>query len=495
MQIHKGSLTFQLRPSTQYHRLGNGKTVLVLRYPLRAIFIHPCWHPVLSRLDHTRWVSLEHITAAAPHLISDQIEDFLQTLTQKGYVAQKGFIRLMDEEYPSVSVIVPVRNRPAEIAACLRSLNALDYPKDKLQIIAVDDASEDETPETIAKFTNVSLLRMQRHRQASFCRNRAAEIARGDILAFIDSDCMADPAWLRELVPAFRDRSLGALGGLVDAANENNGLDRYEKVKSALKIGGWFKRSDQAERFFYLPTCNFLVRRSVFLRLGGLREYLHVGEDVDFCWRLQDAGHEMEYRPIGRVAHKHRNRLGAFCSRRFDYGTSEPLLQRLHSARVKTLYLPWSESIFWLMFTLSVVLKSGLLLLASAGWLMADGIKKHIKLRKRQVPATRRLVVLAILRGYLAFVYHCCSFISRYYLVMVPVAVGWLPLVAFIVMAMHLVAGMVEYVVKKPLLNPFSFLFFFTLEQVSYQCGVWWACIKGLNFRPVLPRIVHKRIG
>ena len=338
----------------------------MLLFPLRAVFVHDFWHPVLACLGHEddhdtdAWVPLERIAEAVPQIPPDQIERFLDTLIQKGYVAQDGFARLDDADCPAVSVIIPVRNRPAEITACLASLARLDYPAEKLEIIVADDASEDDTPEAVARFPEVRLLRMQQHRQASFCRNRAAEAARGDILAFIDSDCLADATWLRELVPAFRDPALGALGGWVDAASEENGLDRYEKVKSALNIGSWFKRSEPAERFFYVPTCNFLVRRTDFLSLGGFREDLHVGEDVDFCWRLQDAGHVLEYRPMGKVSHRHRNRLAAFCARRFDYGTSEPVLQQIHAGRVKTLYMPWPESLFWLFLLLSVVLKTAL---------------------------------------------------------------------------------------------------------------------------------------
>jgi mycofactocin system glycosyltransferase len=474
--------------------LPQGKAVLVLLFPLRAVFIHDFWHPVLNCLRGGAWIALGQIAAAVPHISSEQIERFLNTLIQKGYVARRGFPLLAEATYPAVSVIIPVRNRPAEISACLRSMAHLDYPKEKLEIIVVDDASEDATPETVGGFSGVRLLRMQQRRQASFCRNRAAEAARGDILAFIDSDCVADPTWLRELVPAFGDRSLGALGGWVDAAFEKNGLDRYEKVKSALKMGSWFKRSDRAERFFYVPACNFLVRKDYFLRLSGFRETLHVGEDVDFCWRLQDAGHTLEYRPMGRVAHKHRNRIVAFCSRRFDYGTSEPILQQLHTGRVKTLYLPWSESLFWLVVLLSMILKTALPLFLGAGMLLVDGIKKYGKLKNRQIPVTRCQVYTAIIRGYLSFVYHCCSFISRYYLVAVPLVLVFSPPTAAVMAGMHLIAGIVEYAVKKPCLNPLSFLFFFTLEQASYQAGVWWECIHRFNFKPVLPRIIHRRI-
>ncbi len=487
-------LKFRLNSAARYHRLADGKAVLVLLYPLRALFIHDDFHPVLTVLKNGHWVSLAQMATAVPDIPSEQIELFLNTLIRKGVVAQDGFPLLDAADYPSVSVIIPVRNRPADITVCLRSLTGLDYPPDKLEIIVVDDASQDDTPDAVARFPGVHLLRMPQHRQASFCRNRAADVARGDILAFIDSDCVADSTWLKELVPAFRDRSLGALGGWVDAAFDINGLDRYEKVKSSLKIDSWFKRSEQAERFFYVPTCNFLVRRDAFMGIDGFREALHVGEDVDFCWRLQDAGHFLEFRPMGRVSHKHRNRIGAFCARRFEYGTSETVLQQLHRSRVKTLYLPWPESLFWLMVTLSVVFNSLLPLFLAGGLMMIDGHRRYGKLKIRHVPVSRFQVVTAIFRGYLAFVYHCCSFVSRYYLVTVPLVLPLSPTIAAVMIGMHMSAGAVEYAVKKPRLNPFSFLFFFTLEQVSYQSGVWWECIHRVNFNPVLPRIIHKRI-
>ena len=108
---------------------------------------------------------------------------------------------------------------------------------------------------------------------------------------------------------------------------------------------------------------------------------------------------------------------------------------------------------------------------------------------------TRRQTFTAVVRGYLAFVHHCCGFISRYYLVALPAVTLISPQAAAVMAGMHLTAGIVEYAVRKPRLNPFSFLFFFTLEQASYQSGVWWECIHRVNFSPVLPRIVHKRVS
>ncbi|MEJ2153696.1 MAG: mycofactocin biosynthesis glycosyltransferase MftF [Desulfobacteraceae bacterium] len=494
IKTHDPGLAYRLRPATRFHRLADENIALILLYPLRAVVLDPQWQPALDCLNKTSWARLERIAAAVPRFPVAQVELFYNELVRKGFFEQRGFPLLDDADYPSVSVIVPVRNRPKEITACLAALTALNYPREKLEIIVVDDASDDGTPDAIVRFPQVRLLPMQQHRQASYCRNRAAEMAQGEILAFTDSDCLADAGWLKELVPAFRDRTLGALGGWVDAAGEKNPLDRYEKVKSALKMGTWFRRSDQTEKFFYVPTCNFLVRKDLFARLGGFRESLYVGEDVDFCWRLQDEGFAMEYRPMGRISHKHRNRLGAFCARRFDYGTSETMLQQLHAARVKTLYLPWFESLFWLTVVFSMVLGAPLLLLLGLGIFVADGIKRRGALKSRNIPVTLKEVYTAILRGYLSFVHHCCSFFSRYYLIVVPIVLLLSPLLGAILIAMHATAGMVEFWIKKPRLNPLLFLLFFTLEQASYQAGVWWECIRRANFKPVLPRIIHKRV-
>ena len=486
-------LSYRLRPDARYHRLSKGRSVLVLGFPLRTAFIHPTWRPVLALLADGRWVPLGRLIAAVPRIGAQSLSLMLNTLVRKGYVEQRGCPLLEARDCPAASVIIPVRNRPGEIKACLESLLRLDYPAAKLEIIVVDDASTDPTPEIVTRYPNVRLLQMNRHRGASYCRNRGADGANGEILAFIDSDCIADPTWLNALMPAFGDPTLGAVGGWVDAALEENGLDRYERVKSSLNMGAWFKRSGERERFFYVPACNFLVRRKVFAELGGFRESLHVGEDVDFCWRLQDAGHAMEYRPVGRVAHKHRNHLAAFCTRRFQYGTSEPLLQKLHARRVKTLYLPWAESLFWCTVSLALLMASAWPLAVGAGIYVADGLNKHANLKKRQLPVGRRQVFSAILRGYLAFAYHLCSFVSRYYLIALPLIAFFSPWLTGIVLLMHLAAGCVAYAVNRPRLNPFSFLFFFSLEQIAYQSGVWWACLRRANFRPVLPRIVHKQ--
>ncbi len=240
------NLAYRLRKNVSIPQT-DGNVQLVLSYPLKSVRIHPYWRNLFKHLSNREFSSFETIQSITKSRNPEGLEFFLNDLVRKGFLVRRGVSALSDHLF--VSVIIPVRNRHEDIDACLQSLRELDYPYDKLDIIVVDDASTDQTPDVVSHYP-VRLIRLKQHKQASYCRNLAAQNARGDLLAFIDSDCLADSAWLRELVPAFKDAQLGALGGVVDSYLDENGLDRYEKVKSSLNVSTWFKRSQKNDPFF-----------------------------------------------------------------------------------------------------------------------------------------------------------------------------------------------------------------------------------------------------
>ena len=460
-----------------------------MSYPLKYVSLNAFWGAAMHRLSEGDFTPFNEILSTTGEQPKQTIESFLDDLVRRGFLERTGMPEMVS--LPSISVIIPVYNRPQDITTCLDSLLSLDYPKDKLEIIVVDDASADETPDIVSHYP-VNMIRNKENRQAPYSRNLGAARARGDILAFIDSDCLADRTWLRELVPAFKDPTIAAVGGRVESYFHTRALDRYEQVRSSLKMGLWPKRSASNNPFFYVPSCNLLVRRDVFLQAGGFDESLVVGEDVDLCWRIQRQGFHIEYQPAGRVFHKHRNRIAAFCKRRFDYGTSEPLLNRLHPGKVKQMvFAPWA-SLFWVALILVVLLKSFWLLMFPGAILLSEAVFKFYKLKQNHfnIPMDRLLVSLT--RSYAALFYHCCSFFSRYYLVWAFALFLLLPLPAVILVGMHLLNGLVEYGLKKPRLDMVRFLIYFTMEQLSYQLGVWWQCLKLLSFRSVNPRIATR---
>ena len=482
------NLAYRLRKNVSVHET-KGTLHMVLSYPLKAIRIHPHWRILFKQLSNEEFKPFDTIQSFTGSQDPKELEFFLNDLVRQGFLERKGVAEISDHLF--VSIIIPVRNRPDDIEGCLQSLRELNYPDEQLEIIVVDDASSDQTPNVVGRYP-VRLIRVKHHKQASYCRNLAARHARGDILAFIDSDCLASVVWLRELVPAFKDVHLGALGGVVDGYYNETGLDRYEKVKSSLNVGSWFRRSQKNNPFFYLPACNLLVRRHLFLDLGGFKEDLVVGEDVDLCWRIRKRGYQIEYRPQGRVYHKHRNRVLSFCRRRFEYGTSEPLLNKLHPEKIKEICFPPLTSLFWVGIIISIISGYRPLLVISAAAIVADATKKSFKVRRNGISIKTLSMLCSVLRGYLTFSYHIAGFVSRYYLFFALITLPVAPSVSTIIMLLHLVVGIVDYIIKKPHLNLASFLFYFTLEQLSYQLGVWWGCINNICFRPLNPKIVNK---
>ena len=464
----------------------DGELQVVRNFPLKTIILNRAWREIFDLFTHGDFVPLDEIVSLINPQSAERVERFLDGLVRKGFLERGGLSTL--SKYPFISIVIPVRNRPEDIRSCLQSLEKLDYPKERMETIVVDDASNDHTADVATRF-GIRVIKLKDHKQASYCRNLGAEKAKGDILAFIDSDCVADPLWLRELAPAFNDRTVGAVGGMVDAYFERKALDRYEKVKSALNVCNRFRRSGITDQFFYVPSCNLLSRRDLFLMLGGFKEDLYVGEDVDFCWRVQDSGYHVEYRPHGRIYHKHRNSVKSFCSRRFDYGTSEPMLQRLHPERGKQMVFPPGASLFWIIAILTIILKFPLLLFLCAFFLFGDGYDKSRRISRKGISIGYSTVFMAVLRSYFAFLYHCCAFVSRYYLIWSALTIPFVPWAATIILGSHLLTALVEYFVKKPPLNLFSFTFYFSLEQLSYQLGVWWGCLKGLSFRVLNPRV------
>lgn len=394
--------------------------------------------------------------------------------------------------HPFVTIIIPVYNRAAEIAACLESLSALRYPRSKLEIIVVDDASKDDTAAVVKGF-GVRLITLRRNQGPAAARNAGTAMARGEIIAFIDSDCLADPGWLEDLIPYFQDPRLVLVGGRVEGFFQESRMDRYEAVCSALDMGPRPIMGQGEHSPFYVPTCNLLVRKEALNRQGGLDADLRVGEDVDLCWKLMAAGHHLAYVPKGFVRHKHRNRFMAGYRRRFDYGTSEALLYERYPKISKR--FPWQAGGLGLFLAVLTALwmRSGYWLAPAIGILAVETFYRRIRLdgKTDQIPGWG-LVFKAVVRGHFHLIFFLTYHLVRYYLLLILVLLWAFSDGALIGAALIVFPTLVEYLRKKPRLGFPFFAFFFLSEQAFYQSGVFWGCIKQKSFR--LYRIVFGRV-
>ncbi len=393
------------------------------------------------------------------------------------------------EKLPRVSVVIPVRNRPDGIRACLDSLVALDYPHACLEIIVVDDASTDETPSAVASYSrgSVRLLAQKQHRGQSECRNVGAREGTGELVAFIDSDCIADAAWLRTLVRDLDDRHVVATGGSVREASPHGWLKRYEASASPLHMGETPARVMPGSGVEFLPSCNIVVRKQVFLEAGGFDASLRFGEDVDLIWRLCERG-EVRYLPAAVVWHDSRGRLGSFLSNRISYTTAQAVFLSRFPANRRRLDVPVG-------LVLGVAAGVGLAMFHPAfiavGLMppLAEGTAAIVGATgSRSVADGAR----AVIGGYASSAYRALSFAGRTYAI--PIALssvalavvwpGWL-IGLGLAGACVILPAIVEWFRRRPRLDPVRFVAAFALDSLAVGSGTLAGCVRYRTLRPM----------
>ena len=225
---------------------------------------------------------------------------------------------------PFVSVIVCSYNGGRTLAACLDSLSKLNYPD--YEVILVDDGSTDDTAYIAAQFPQVRYIHQSNH-GLSHARNTGAATARGEVLAYTDSDCMADVDWLYYLIGTLVSGDYAGVGG----PNVTPPAQNWVQACVAAAPGGpsHVLLTDTVAE--HIPGCNMAFYRWAFESVGGFdAEYHKAGDDVDFCWRIQQAAWVIAFSPPAIVWHYRRFTLRAFLKQQDGYGEAESLLRFKH---------------------------------------------------------------------------------------------------------------------------------------------------------------------
>lgn len=213
---------------------------------------------------------------------------------------------LKKERYPYVSIIVIVYNMKDTISRCLRSLESLDYPRDRYEVIVVDGGSTDGTQEIIKKFDVKFILEEKKVR--GFARNVGVKHARGEIIAFIDADCEAASDWLKVHVKAHAsNRLIGAVGGSV--INPHQHLDNKFAVLTHCEDFAEFNVSNPARYMYHIPTCNASFKRHALEKAGLFDENLHAYEDFLLSRKITDMGFKILFESKAKVLHIRNNHL------------------------------------------------------------------------------------------------------------------------------------------------------------------------------------------
>jgi mycofactocin system glycosyltransferase len=158
-------------------------------------------------------------------------------------------------------------------------------------------------------------------------------VATTELVAFLDSDCVAGPGWIEMLSGHFADPQVAAVAPRVVAVaggSAGGGPARYAAARSPLDMGVRAAPVAPMSRVPYVPTAALLVRRGAFEEVAGFDEALRYGEDVDLVWRLARRGRRVLYDPSASVGHHEPEGRQARWRRRYHYGTSAAPLAARH---------------------------------------------------------------------------------------------------------------------------------------------------------------------
>ncbi|MCC7519806.1 MAG: glycosyltransferase [Verrucomicrobiae bacterium] len=236
----------------------------------------------------------------------------------------KGSPRVPLPRVPPVSVIVCSYNGARTLEACLTSLLQMDYPD--FEVILVDDGSTDSTEQIVRDFPKVRYLK-QENLGLSVARNVGLRAARGEIIAYTDSDCMADKDWLYYLVGTLEQGGFAAAGG----PNVSPPAQNWVQACVAASPGQPSHVLIDDMEAEHIPGCNMAFHRWALELIGGFDpEYRKAGDDVDLCWRLMQRGHRIGFSPSAIVWHHRRFNVRAYLRQQEGYGEAEALLRFKH---------------------------------------------------------------------------------------------------------------------------------------------------------------------
>jgi len=250
-----------------------------------------------------------------------------------------------------VSIIIPTYNRQGLVKNCLESLFNQKISKKIYEIIVIDDGSIDQTQDLIKnlkkKYKNLKYFK-QKHSGPAAARNLGIKRSKGEIIAFIDDDCIAKKNWVENIIKAHKKYFLYAgIGGETYNILKNNRianirqfiweysiqtqnacnpiLKRLKHYVCPFSLGKTFET-------FMLPSNNVSYKRNIFNKyLFDTSFNTASGEDSELNWRLKLNGFKLLYNPSIKIYHNHVSSLKIFLIQTFNHGKNVYKIKLKHN--------------------------------------------------------------------------------------------------------------------------------------------------------------------
>lgn len=197
---------------------------------------------------------------------------------------------------PKVSIIAPAYNEEKTIAASIESIKRIDYPKELLEIVIVNDGSTDNTSNVIKKYANekyITFIDNKKNKGKSACLNQAIKLSKGQFIATMDSDSEVSKDVLKKTLPYFKEKKVGAVTITVKVKNPRTFIQKVIEIEYALGLSLALKILSFFGSVHVTPGPFSIYRKSMFNKIG-MFDVKNITEDLEIAYRIQKNGYTIQ---------------------------------------------------------------------------------------------------------------------------------------------------------------------------------------------------------
>jgi len=217
-----------------------------------------------------------------------------------------------------VSVIVPTYNGSRFVEGCVASLLHINFPKDRYEVIVVDDGSTDDTVERVRKYP-VRVVRHETNRGMSAARNSGVAAARGKLIAMTDDDAVVPNDWVDHIIRNFGPQ-VGAVGGRDETFPCS---ELFERISGAIEDVKCFRRCYGQKAVYLMRGVNCTYLREALQGAGGFDQSVISCNETDLLFRILKSGYEIIYDPSIVVYHHRRSSITAYVTQYIRNGRGD----------------------------------------------------------------------------------------------------------------------------------------------------------------------------